>query len=134
MTDDNSEIEVYHRTRRERKSGSRFASILIGLAGFGCVLLGVKFIGTPLDILALFLWIFAILLFAISPLVDVRYALIDYCEACGNDISATTTRCPHCQARILTPESSGISTKTVLSIGLAVALAILLSLALFFGK
>jgi hypothetical protein len=99
---DNSDLEVYHRTRKIVTGGSDLAgeifstvAILAALFGFPALIFA-----PPLGLLML---IGAGLAYVVRILVGQKHRLVDYCDACGNEFSATTLICPHCQARIITP-------------------------------
>lgn len=124
---DHSDLEVYHRTRKVCIGGSALAGEIFSTLSILAALFGL-FALFMMPALGLIILIAAGLAYGLSHLVGAKHRLIDYCDACGNEFSATTLICPHCQARIITPPAPPFWTLTMkISVGMA-ALFILLIL------
>lgn len=121
---DNSQFQVFHKVRRQRISGSHFASTTFLLAGLLSLLLGITCLVSASLLIGLGMIIAALILFAVSRLVEPKYKELDYCDACGNEIQPTSHRCPHCRAQIL-PEPLRWYQRTNIILGLVLLLLVL---------
>lgn len=121
---DNSQLQVYHKIRRQRISGSYFASTAFILSGLLSVMLGITCLVLASLIMGLGMIIAALILFAVSRLVEPKYKELDYCDACGNEIQPTSRTCPHCRAQIL-PEPLRWYQRTNIILGLILLLLVL---------
>ena len=76
--------------RQKHLSGSRALAllvILLGLAVFAC-----------------YHWAIGLCIMLASALVDARHTRVSWCSGCGNEVSATSTLCPVCSAKLSAPE------------------------------
>lgn len=76
--------------RRKHISGSRVLALLV-------ILLGAL-------VCAYYHWVIGLCIMFASALVDARHIRVSWCSGCGNEVSATSTLCPVCSAKLSVPE------------------------------